>query len=426
MTHANEVPRLGKALLAIFLFALAARLAVVAVTGFTTVRFGDARAYLNAAETLVREGRYPARTDVFFFRPPGYPAFLAAATLGRPDSIPRAKVATAAVGALCAPLLAALSARIFRRRGLAIATGIVAALHPAFLVVSSDVQSEPLFLALLLGAGILLLIASDRPSTTLALGAGGLLALAALTRSSALVLAPFLLAPMFDRRYPARVRAHLSAAALVGFLFLLAPWTLRNALVFGEFLPVNDAAGNAFYQGNSDWTIRFYRVRTREQYLAWMKAFDEDMQRRTLELDSAGRGSPGERSRAFAEQAIAERLRDPAGWGKLLLQKAWDWLRPYPNPLFWTPITVLAATVYNLLLYGLAAAGFAVAPRRGVRALALAFLAVTFLAHVVLIVVWRYRIPYWDPVLLLYGVFGAGTLLSAWKRSREPRRPAIA
>jgi 4-amino-4-deoxy-L-arabinose transferase-like glycosyltransferase len=427
MTREKGVPRLGrKALLAIFVLALAARLAVVAVAGFTTVRFGDARAYLHAAETIAREGRYPARTDIFFFRPPGYPAFLAIATLGRPDQIPRAKLATAAVGALCAPLLAALSARIFRRRRLAIATGIVAAVHPAFLVVASDVQSEPLFLALLLGAGILLLVASDRPSSTLAVGAGGLLALAALTRSSALVLAPFLCAPLFDARYPRRVRAHLAAAGLVGFLFLLAPWTLRNALVFGEFLPVNDAAGNAFYQGNSDWTVRFYRVRTREQYLAWMKSFDEDMQRRTLELDRTGRGSPGERSRAFAEQAVRERLRDPAGWARLLLQKAWDWLRPYPNPLFWQPGAVLAAAAYNILLYGLAAIGFAVAPRPGVRAFALAFLAVTFLSHVLLIVVWRYRIPYWDPVLLLYGVSGAGgTLLPAWTRWRESRkRPA--
>ncbi len=222
MTRSNPIPRLGKILLALFLFALAARLAVTAVTGFTTVRFGDARAYLNAAETIVREGRYPARTDVFFFRPPGYPAFLAVATLGRPDSIPRAKVATAAVGALCAPLLAALSARMFRRRGLAIATGMVAALHPAFLVVASDVQSEPLFLALLLGSGILLLIASDRPSTTLALGAGGLLALAALTRSSALVLAPFLLAPMFDSRYPGRGAAWAANGPLRLPLRLLA------------------------------------------------------------------------------------------------------------------------------------------------------------------------------------------------------------
>jgi len=302
----------------------------------------------------------------------------------------------------------------------------VAAVHPAFVVVSSDVQSEPLFLTLLLGAGVLLLVASDRPSTTLALGAGGLAALAALTRSSGLALVPFLAAPLFDARYPRRVGAHIAAAGLVGFLFLLAPWTLRNALVFGEFLPVNDAGGNAFYQGNSDWMVRFYDVRTREEYVAWMKAFDEDMRRRTENLDATGHGSPGERSRAFAEQAVAERLRDPAGWARLLLRKAWDWLRPYPNPLFWPSWAVLGAALYNVLLYGLAAVGFAAAPRKGVRAFSLAFLAVTFLSHVVLIVVWRYRIPYWDPVLLLYGVFGAGTLPASWNRSRLSRPRAIA
>ncbi len=34
-------------------------------------------------------------------------------------------------------------------------------------------------------------------------------------------------------------------------------------------------------------------------------------------------------------------------------------------------------------------------------------------AHVAIIVVWRYRVPYWDPVLLLYGVWGAARLTGA-------------
>jgi hypothetical protein len=38
-------------------------------------------------------------------------------------------------------------------------------------------------------------------------------------------------------------------------------------------------------------------------------------------------------------------------------------------------------------------------------------------AHVMTLVSWRYRVPYWDPVLVLYGTFGAGTLLPGWKRS---------
>jgi len=30
--------------------------------------------------------------------------------------------------------------------------------------------------------------------------------------------------------------------------------------------------------------------------------------------------------------------------------------------------------------------------------------------HVVILVLWRYRVSYWDPVLLLYGVFGASQI----------------
>jgi 4-amino-4-deoxy-L-arabinose transferase-like glycosyltransferase len=389
----------------------------VDVAGFATVRFGDARAYLYAAGELAREGRYPLSTEPFYFRAPGYPVFLAVATLGRPDSVPRAKVATAVVGSFAAPLLAILSVRIFRRRAVALATGAAAALHPAFLWHSADIQSEPLFTTLLLAAGLLLLVAADRPSTTLALLAGALLALAALTRASALALAPFLAAPLFDRRYPFRARAHLAGAAVLGFALTLAPWTARNALVFGDLVPVNDAAGNAFYQGNSDWAVRFFEVRSRDEYLRWVDAMHRDMARQTEELRAAGRTSPSERSRFFVSRAIAERRADPAGWLRLFVRKSWEWLRPYPTPWFWRPGIVATVGVFYVVLFAAAVVGLVSGPRPGVRAFALALLAVSMAAHVLLLVVWRYRVPYWDPVLLLYGVFGAGgTLLERWKR----------
>jgi hypothetical protein len=42
-----------------------------------------------------------------------------------------------------------------------------------------------------------------------------------------------------------------------------------------------------------------------------------------------------------------------------------------------------------------------------VTAFCLAVLVLSMAAHVALQVVWRYRVPYWDPILLLYGTFGA-------------------
>ena len=414
MTSAADapLPRLGRhAIVAIFLLALAARLAVTAAVGFSTLRFSDAPAYIFAANALARTGHYPLRTDAYLFRPPGYQVFLVAATLGRPDRVPVAKAANAVLGAVGALLLAALSARLFRRRAVAIATGLAAAVHPGFVLLSTDVQSEPLFIVLLLSAGFLLLAAVDRPSSNLALLSGAALALSALTRPSALALSVLLAAPLGDRRFPIRARAHLAASAALGFLLTLAPWTLRNYLVFRELIPVSDGAGANFYQGNSDWTVRFYELKTREEYDRWLDGMDRTMRAETEALDRAGRPSPSGRSRRFVEKALEERRGDPAGWALLTARKAWDWLRPYPNPMFWPATVVAGVGLYYAGLFALAAVGLASAPRPGVRSFVLAYLAVSMLSHVVLTVVWRYRVPYWDPVLILYASFAASRML---------------
>ena len=384
--------------------------------GFQTLRFGDARAYLFAARELVRTGHYPLATEPFYFRAPAYPVFLVAATLGQPDRIALAKIANAAMGALAAVGLASLSARIFRRRGVALATGAAAAIHPGFVFLSTDIQSEPLFLLLLLAAGWLLLVSTDRPSSNLALLAGAVIALAALTRPSALVLAPLLAAPLFDRRHPFGVRSHIAAAALLGFLFTLAPWTLRNAVVYRELVPVNDAGGSAFYQGNSDWMVRFYRLKSFEEYSGWSAAMFADLERQTRAIEAAAPRSPSAKSRYFFRKAVEERRGDPAGWAKLLLRKSWDWLRPYPNPLFWPAWIVWTVGVFYTVLTLLAAVGLASTPRPGVRAFSVSLLLLTMAAHVAILVVWRYRVPYWDPVLLLYGVVGSFLLAELFAR----------
>ena len=411
-----EIPRLGRRIgAAIFLLALVARLAAAGAIGFSTVRFADAPAYLFGARALVETGHYPRRTDAYLFRPPGYAVFLAAVTLGRPDRIAAAKVGDAVAGALSAVLLAALSARLFRRRTVAAVTGAIAALHPTLVLASADIQSEPLFLALLLSAGYVLLAAADRPSSNLALCAGALLALAALTRSSALVLVPLLLAPLFDRRYPRRARAHVALSALLGFGLALSPWVVRNALVFRELILVNDGAGYVFYGRNSDAALGLAAAQTREELASASAA----LERRRIEfieaLPAEVRGSPGRLSRALFAAALNERLAGPVGTARLLAWKAGDWLRPYPDPRYWRRGAVAALGACFTLLYLAAAIGLARARRRGARTFALVFLALTFAFHLAFETSWRYRAAYWDPVLLLYAVPGA----ASFRRRRD-------
>ncbi len=322
-----------------------------------------------------------------------------------------AKLANVALGSVAVLVLAVLSARVFRSRRIALATGVAAALAPGLVLISSDVQSEPLFLVFLLAAAFLLLTAVDRPSSTLALLAGGALGLSALTRPTSLALVPFLLAPLADRRYPFRVRSHIAGAALLGALFSVGPWTLRNAVVFHEIIPVSDADGRAFYEGNSVWARRYYALRSREEYAAWVTAEDRDIRKRLGEVEAGGALSPRQRARAFRDMALQDIRADPGASLRLLLRKGWFWLRPYPTTWFRSAGIVWLTGLYYGILYVLAAVGFRSARRRGVRRFALGALAVSMASHALIIVVWRYRIPYWDPILLLYGVPGGARLL---------------
>jgi hypothetical protein len=333
-----------------------------------------------------------------------------------------AKCASAVLGSFAVVILAAIGARLFRRRGYGVAAGVGAALDPSLVLVTTDVQSEPLFLLLLLSAGFLLLVAVDRPSSTLALVAGVLAGLAILTRPSALLVAPLLAAPLFDRRWPPRMRAHLASAGVLAAVLSLAPWTIRNLFVYRELVLVSDVGGFNFYLGNSDLMARFYEIRDRRAYDEWSDETFVLLGTRLDELARAGITSPGRVTRALVDRTLADAARSPSATARLLAHKTADWLRPYPNPLFWPRAVVLGVGALYSILYLAAARGLFVAPRPGVTVFILAFLFLSMAAHVITLVSWRYRVPYWDPVLILYGVFGAGTLLARWKPSTNPGR----
>jgi len=397
----------------IFLLALAARLATTALTGFASLRFGDSVSYLKTAVAWLSTGRYPSDIDLYFFRAPGYPAFLIASTLGHPTAIVLDKLWSAILGSLTPLVLGAIALRLSGRRAVALAAGIAAAVHPGFIVLSAGIQSEPLFLFLLTASGFLLLVAVDRPSSGMALGAGGALAFASLTRPSALALVPLLAAPLLDRRLPLRVRRALAGSALFGFALLLAPWTARNALAYHALVPVNNATGYSFLQGNSALNVDYYSLQTPSQYARWLERIGFEIRSVWPSLPGARDPDPLVRSRALVEEGWRWIRAHPAEERWLLEQKTLDWLRPWASSLVWGRSIQAATGVEYGLLFLLAAAGLATAPRRGSALFAIAVLAISMAAHVALQVVWRYRMPYWDPILIVYGAKGAFRLAAA-------------
>jgi hypothetical protein len=303
-------------------------------------------------------------------------------------------------------MLAAIAVRVLGGRRAALGAGLAAAAHPAFLWLSSGVQSEPLFMVLLLGTGFLLLVAVDRPSSGMALASGGALGLAALTRPSALALFPFLAAPLFDRAFPPRIRAALAGSAFVGAVLVLAPWTIRNAIVHRAFLPVDDAAGFVFLQGNGPNAASYYRLHDAREYEAWLGAFGTEARTGFRSIPGASDPNPGRRSAAFLAEARRWIRSHPREEVWLLARKAGDWLRPWPSRFVRGPGVRFVVGAEYTLLCALAAVGFATASRPGVALFCGAVLVVTMATHVVFEVVWRYRMPYWDPILLLYAAGG--------------------
>ena len=83
----------------------------------------------------------------------------------------------------------------------------------------------------------------------LAVASGVLLGLSALTREVALYFVPVLAAWMLVRRDRASlVRALALVAATTA---VVAPWTLRNWVRFGAFVPVSTMGGRALWLGNT-------------------------------------------------------------------------------------------------------------------------------------------------------------------------------
>jgi 4-amino-4-deoxy-L-arabinose transferase-like glycosyltransferase len=174
------------------------------------------------------------------YRPPLWPIALGATyAVAEPLHVDRwtaGRLVQALLGTAIAVLTGAIAARLWNRT-----TGLIAlALTAVFLPLVLDgltLISEPLFVALELGALLAALQFRHSGRARAAILAGVLVGLAALTRSNGALLAlPLLL--VIGTRSRASAAAFAAAAVLV-----VLPWTIRNAVVLHAFVPVSTESG---------------------------------------------------------------------------------------------------------------------------------------------------------------------------------------
>ncbi len=144
-------------------------------------------------------------------------------------------------------IVAALLATRLLSKWFAIAAVAVIALNPTWIAFVSVLATEHLAGFLLVTILALAILRPPDAKTAVAIGvltAGLLLTRADIGYATILGLASLLLI-----RGP-RGQGKFALVALLAFIAALAPWTIRNAIQFGEFVPTSANSGFALYRGS--------------------------------------------------------------------------------------------------------------------------------------------------------------------------------
>ncbi len=228
----------------------------------------DAAAYAAIAANLERGEGFTvgaAATQPSSNYSPGLPLLVAGAYELTGGSHERtARVLLALIGSL-AVLFAYLIGRHLRRlmhlhpqgvqnAPIDVAAGLIAAtvvaVYPALLEYQGMLMSEPLAATLLSAAVLAIFWADDRNGTAPWLLPGALLGATAMVRPEYLGVALLIGVLVFARSVRNWQRALAQALTLLaGIVLVVAPWTIRNAVVLDRAVPISTGGGQVLFAG---------------------------------------------------------------------------------------------------------------------------------------------------------------------------------
>jgi len=364
----------------------------------------DEREYLALARSLT-DGRgftYAASHDTGtaqqFGRAPVYPLFLTIIGAGalEHDAVPaRVKIAQSIVGAIGVWLIGLIALRAVSPAA-GVAAAAIAAVYPPLIWMCAYVLSEVLYSTLALTVALLVDDAMARAHRARSSRAGGATTIAAgfvtgisiLVRPGMLFFLPLVAVWMIARR-----RGVLAIALIVTTLAVVAPWTARNARVYGRFVLVASEGGVTFWTGN-------HPLARGEGDLA----ANPDIKKAEIAFRAARPGLTAEQLEPlYYRDALHYIAGHPGWWAALIAKKAFYTIVPAGPSYTLHSTTYLAATVVSYMLVLLSAAAGARRVWQSVhRPSALLLLAASaVIAGLVFFPQERFRIPVIDPTLIV-------------------------
>jgi 4-amino-4-deoxy-L-arabinose transferase-like glycosyltransferase len=313
-------------------------------------------------------------------------------------------------------------------RQIALLAAALAAFNPYYIVMSAILLSEAVFVPLLLAAlwGLAVLWPSPsgageggpalstgraagspamgRKAALVALGSGAAAAMAVLVRPSWLLFAPGAVGVWFTMQVRGGRGWDAARGAMLwilGAVLVMSPWWVRNAQVYGRFVPTALWMGASLYDGLNPRATGASDM----SFLADPDIWPLDEEDQDAELTRRAARFVRENPRRALELAIVK------------LGRFWS---PWPNALgFRSWRAVIAGAAVELPILGLMAIG-AWNRRRDLRAWVLGAGPVLYFSavHLVFASSMRYRIPGEMPAMAL-AAYGCMALLS-WRRKSLP------
>jgi 4-amino-4-deoxy-L-arabinose transferase-like glycosyltransferase len=213
------------------------------------------------------------------FRPPLYPAFLAAIYYVFGHSYPAARVCQAVLGALVVFLIYLIGRDIYPEKA-ALSAAFMTAIYPSYVILTTYLLSEVLFTFLLAAAVYLLLRLRSAYIKTASL-LGAVLGMLSLTRPSAAAL-PLIFITMFGVVMRGRTKRrlfYLAAALLLFYMMILAPWSVRNAIIHGRFSLISSNGGLNFYQAMNPAKGKIFGLVPDDVVMAMSKGIPNEIDR---------------------------------------------------------------------------------------------------------------------------------------------------
>lgn len=244
--------------------------------------------------------------DTTFFRAPLYVYVLGFLYMILGSSLWVGRIFGVVIGTLSVGMTYVLGRRIFDHRTGLIAAGLHA-IYPFALYFEQELLVEPLFLLLLQLAVDRLIVWHRTGSRRQMFLTGIALGLAAITRPTALVLVPVVIALVIMHRRDVRSLGHQVMLLAAGLALAIGPVTVRNIAVAGDPTLIASSGGINFYIGNNEESDGVSAVLPPPLGPNWRL----HQVRHIAEEDLGRRLNPGEVSTYWSKQATDWILANP-------------------------------------------------------------------------------------------------------------------